>query len=294
MIVITTPTGDIGGQVLASVLDSGEPVRVIVRDPDKLSPGIRERVEVIQGSHSDAEVVAKAFAGADAVFWLVPADRRAASVEAAFVEFSRPACEAFLAQGVRRVVGISALGRGTPVAGRAGLVTGSLAMDDLIASTGVSYRALTMPSFMDNMLRQVKPIRAEGMFFSPLDPDRKVPTCATRDIAAVATRLLLDDSWTGHSEVPVLGPEDLSLNDQAEIISDVLGKPVRVQRTPIEAYTAQLTGFGMSEAMAQGLADMMTAKDEGLDNGEPRTPESSTPTTFRQWCEEVLKPAVQA
>lgn len=294
MIVITTPTGDIGGQVLASVLDSGEPVRVIVRDPDKLSPGIRERAEVIQGSHSDAEVVAKAFAGADAVFWLVPADRQAASVEAAFVEFSRPACEAFLAQGVRRVVGISALGRGTPVAGRAGLVTGSLAMDDLIASTGVNYRALTMPSFMDNMLRQVKPIRAEGMFFSPLDPDRKVPTCATRDIAAVATRLLLDDSWTGHSEVPVLGPEDLSLNDQAEIISDVLGKPVRVQRTPIEAYTAQLTGFGMSEAMAQGLADMMTAKDEGLDNGEPRTPESSTPTTFRQWCEEVLKPAVQA
>jgi uncharacterized protein YbjT (DUF2867 family) len=294
VIVITTPTGDIGGKVLASVLDSGEPVRVIVRDPDKLSPGIRERAEVIQGSHSDAEVVAKAFAGADAVFWLVPADRQAASAEAAFVEFSRPACEAFLAQGVRRVVGISALGRGTPVAGRAGLVTGSLAMDDLIASTGVSYRALTMPSFMDNMLRQVKPIRAEGMFFSPLDPDRKVPTCATRDIAAVATRLLLDDSWTGHSEVPVLGPEDLSLNDQAEIISDVLGKPVRVQRTPIEAYTAQLTGFGMSEAMAQGLADMMTAKDEGLDNGEPRTPESSTPTTFRQWCEEVLKPAVQA
>ena len=29
-------------------------------------------------------------------------------------------------------------------------------------------------------------------------------------------------------------------------------------------------------------------------NAEPRTPESTTPTTFRQWCEEVLKPAVAA
>jgi hypothetical protein len=39
---------------------------------------------------------------------------------------------------------------------------------------------------------------------------------------------------------------------------------------------------------------MMTAKDRGLDNAEPRTSESSTPTSFRQWCEEVLKPAVLA
>ena len=31
---------------------------------------------------------------------------------------------------------------------------------------------------------------------------------------------------------------------------------------------------------------MMVAKDQGLDNAEPRTPESTTPTTFRQWCEE--------
>ena len=46
--------------------------------------------------------------------------------------------------------------------------------------------------------------------------------------------------------------------------------------------------------MAQGLLDMALAKNEGLDNAEPRTPQSSTPTTFRQWCVEVLKPAVLA
>jgi hypothetical protein len=36
------------------------------------------------------------------------------------------------------------------------------------------------------------------------------------------------------------------------------------------------------------------AKDQGLDNAEPRTPESTTPTTFRQWCQDILKPAVLA
>jgi len=70
----------------------------------------------VQGSHGEAAVVNKAFAGADAVFWLVPPDPRAKTVDAAYVDFTRPACAVFKAQGVKRVVGISALGRGAPAA----------------------------------------------------------------------------------------------------------------------------------------------------------------------------------
>jgi hypothetical protein len=36
------------------------------------------------------------------------------------------------------------------------------------------------------------------------------------------------------------------------------------------------------------------AVDQGIYNAQPRTPRSTTPTTFRQWCEEALKPAVLA
>jgi uncharacterized protein YbjT (DUF2867 family) len=294
MIVITAPTGLIGHQVLGNVLGSGEPVGVIVRDPARLSAEVRERVEVVQGSHGDINVVDQAFAGADAVFWLVPPDPHADSPEAAYVDFTRPACDAFKRHGVQRVVGISALGRGTAVAGRAGLVTASLAMDDLIASSGVSYRALTMPSFMDNLLRQVPAIKDRGVFGTPVSGDRKLPTCATRDIAATAARLLLDESWSGHGHVAVLGPEDLSFTDMAQIMSEVLDQPVRYQQIPAQALKDRLTGAGMSDAMAQATVDMMVAKDQGLDNGEPRTPQSTTPTSFRQWCLEVLKPAVLA
>jgi uncharacterized protein YbjT (DUF2867 family) len=294
MIVITAPAGLIGHQVLGNVLGSGQPVRVIARDPSGLPAEARERVEVVQGSHGDFDVVDRAFAGADAVFWLVPPDPHADSAEAAYVDFTRPACDAFKHHEVQRVVGISALGRGTAAAGHAGLVTASLAMDDLIASSGVSYRALTMPSFMDNLLRQVPAIKDRGIFVTPISGDRKLPSCATRDTAAAAARLLLDDSWSGNGHVAVLGPEDLSFNDMAQIMSEVLGQPVRYQQIPPQALEDRLTGTGMSDAMAQATVDMMTAKDQGLDNAEPRTPESTTPTSFRQWCEEVLKPAVLA
>jgi uncharacterized protein YbjT (DUF2867 family) len=294
MIVITAPTGLIGAHVLGTVLDSGQPVRVIARDPSRLPAQVRGRAEVVPGSHGDIDVVDRAFEGADAVFWLVPPDPHADSVEAAYVDFTRPACDAFKRHGVQRVVGISALGRGTAVAGHAGLVTASLEMDDLIAGSGVSYRALTMPSFMDNLVRQAEAIRSQGMFFTPISGDRKLPTCATRDIAASAARLLLDGSWSGTGHVAVLGPADLSFNDMAQIMSEVLGKPVRYQQIPAQALKTRLTGAGMSDAMARGMVDMMVAKDEGLDNAEPRTAESTTPTTFREWCEEVLKSAVLA
>jgi uncharacterized protein YbjT (DUF2867 family) len=290
MLVITSPTGQIGRQVLDRVLEHDEPIRVIARDPGRLPARVRERVDVVQGSHGDPDVVDRAFAGANAVFWLVPPESQAAGPEVAYLDFTRPACDSFKNQHVERVVGISALGRG--VTDNAGYVSASLAMDELITSTGVSYRALTMPSFMDNLLWQVEPIKNQGAFFSPISADRKMPTCATRDIAATAATLLLDNSWNGVGSVPVLGPEDLSLNEMAQIMSEVLGRSIDYQRIPFDAYKAQLTDRGMSEGMAQGMVDMMAAKNAGLDNAEPRTAQASTPTSFRQWCQDVLKPAV--
>ncbi|HEV2566334.1 MAG TPA: NAD(P)H-binding protein [Microvirga sp.] len=293
MIVVTTPTGSIGRQVLAKLLGSGVRIRVIARDPSRLPQQVLDRVEVIKGSHGDAEVVDRAFEGADAVFWLPPPNPYAESLEAVYVDFARPACEALRRCGVGHVVGISALGRGTPMASRAGLVTASLAMDDQIAGTGVNYCALSMPSFMDNLLRQVQSIRDRGVFFWPDKGNRKAPTCATRDIAEVASQLLTDLSWSGQGYRAVLGPEDLSQNDMARIMSEVLGRSVMHQEVPIEAFKTQLSAAGLSPAFVQGYADMMVAKAEGLDNAEPRTAENTTPTTFRHWCEDVLRPAVE-
>ena len=80
MIVITTSTGQIGRQVLGHLLESGEQLRVIARDPSQLPAGVREDLDIVEGSHGDAAVADKAFAGADAVLWLTPTDRRAPTV----------------------------------------------------------------------------------------------------------------------------------------------------------------------------------------------------------------------
>lgn len=128
MIVITAPTSKIGRQVLERVLESGEDIRVITRDPLRIPEAVRERVEVIQGSHADREVVHRAFEGADAVFWLVPADKQAVSVYDTYVRFSIPAADAIIRRRIGRVVAISALGRGQQR--YAGHISASLAMEE--------------------------------------------------------------------------------------------------------------------------------------------------------------------
>ena len=295
MIVITAPTGNIGSRVLGLLLDAapeqGEELRVVVRDPARLPDAVRERVEVVTGSHGDPAVVERAFAGADAVFWLVPPDSRL-SPQQAYSEFSRPAARAFAARGVGHVVGVSALGHGTAQADRAGLVTASLAMDALIAGSGVAYRALANPSFFENLLEEADSIREKGVFTDVVDADRKAPLVAVADIAAVAAGLLLDRSWTGADSVPVLGPQDLSPNDLARIMTEQLGRPVRYERQPLDELYTTLVGYGLNEAFVQGIVDMKRAKDEGLDAGVVRTPHSASPTSFEQWCAQTLKPAV--
>ncbi|MFI1447402.1 NAD(P)H-binding protein [Streptomyces virginiae] len=295
MIVITAPTGNIGSHLLSLLLESapvhGEALRVVVRDPARLPDAVRDRVEVITGSHGDAEVVDRAFEGADAVFWLVPPDASLTPKDA-YLGFTRPAAKALVAHGVGHVVGVSALGRGTSLARRAGLVTASLAMDDLIAGTGVAYRALACPSFFENLLEDADTLRETGVFTDAVDAELKAPRAAVADIAAIAADLLPDRSWSGNGSVPVLGPEDLSPADLARVMTAQLGRPVRYVQQPLDALYSDLLGHGLDEAFAQGVVDMKRAKNEGLDTGVTRTPATGSPTGFQDWCARTLAPAV--
>lgn len=290
MLVITGATGQIGSEVLAQLVGADEPIRIIVRDPSKLSSKVTQRVEIVQGSYAEPEVVTRAFEAADAVLWVPIANPSAVSPEAAFVDMSRPAAEAIRRQGVKHVISVSALGRGWPR--DAGYAAASVRMDDLLAVTGASFRALACPSLMENMLRQVPLIRSHGIFSVPTPGELRSPLVAIRDVAATAAGLLRDRSWQGALDLPLLGPEDISCDDQARIMSEVLGKQVTFRQMPMTDMKELMLGRGAAEGMAQGMIDIIEAKNAGLDLMIPRSRENSTPTTFRMWCEEVLRPAI--
>ena len=292
MIVVTTPTGKIGSQVIPHLLAANEAVRVVARDPSRLTPDVRNRVEVVAGSLDDEAIMQQALEGAESVFLVVPPSFHDNNDAEYYLRFTRPALAAIKSQGVKRVVDVSVLGRGTELAKKAGPITASLAKDEAIERSGVEYRALWCPALMENLLNNVQTIKQQGMFFSPSHPDLKTPQVATKDVGAMGARFLLDRTWTGQGGSGVLGPEDLSFNDMAAIMSGVLDKQIRFQQVPVEAYRAELIQYGANQVFAQGIIDMLIAKNNGMDNVEARTAENTTPTSFHQWCQEVLRPAV--
>lgn len=291
MIVVTAPTSQIGSKVLDRLLASDADVRVIVRDATKLPVVIRDKVQVVEGSHGDPAVVERAFSRADAVFWLVPPDATK-TLDEAWLDFTRPAAEALRWNAVARVVSVTAIGRGTQWQDKAGPVTASLQADELLMASGAAFRGLAMPSFMENTARQAGVIREKGMFFGPIDPDRTLPFTATVDMADAAGQLLLSESWEGSTDVPVLGPEELSFNDQAAIMSEVLGRLVRYQQVSYEQFRQGFIDRGATDSFATGYADMYRAKEEGIDNSVDRKSGVLGTTSFRAFCEQALRPMV--
>ncbi|MHA7985095.1 NAD(P)H-binding protein [Rathayibacter sp. CAU 1779] len=290
MIVLTTPTGRVGRRVLDRVLArTDEPVRVIARNPDALHTDTTARAEIVTGSHGDPVVIDAALTGADALFWLTPPAWRAERLEDGMEEPARAAAEAVGRHGVRHVVAASNLGRGIP--GESGLVRHALAVEDIFAATGAAFRAVTLPGFFDNVLNDVGALR-DGSLGGVQRPDLRAPLVAVDDIADVVTDLLIDRSWSGQEDRPVLGPEDLSMSDVAAILSDVLKRPIEYTPIDLETFRAGLLARGASPAMADGMVGMMSAKNAGLDNTVQRTALTASPTTFRAWAERELMPLV--
>ncbi|MYR58510.1 NAD(P)H-binding protein, partial [Streptomyces sp. SID625] len=56
-VVVTTPTGHVGSRVVRLLLQAGVRPRVLVRDPARLEPDVRERVDARRGDLTDAGFV---------------------------------------------------------------------------------------------------------------------------------------------------------------------------------------------------------------------------------------------
>jgi uncharacterized protein YbjT (DUF2867 family) len=289
MIVITTPTGDVGSQLLAELLKAdARPLRVIARDPSRLDDAVRDQVEVIAGSHADPAVLDQALDGADGLFWLVPPSMRASSAEEYYLSFTRPGVEAIRRHRVGHVVGISSAGWNWPHP--AGLLSAAHAMDAELEGSDAAYRSLGMGFYMENLLRPLPRMVADGVLSLPLVPDRPLALIATQDIAAAAAGLLSDRSWEGTDRIPVFSPDHLTPVEMASIIGDVLGSQVTFEQADLDQVTASTIERGVPEGMARDFAAMYQAQQDGIYD-EDWSHASPTSTTFRTWCETVLAPA---
>jgi uncharacterized protein YbjT (DUF2867 family) len=280
MIVVTTPTGHIGSHLAELLLERGEQVRVIARDPSRLAATVREGTEVIAGSHADPAVLDAALADADALFLVVPPDVQVDSVTGHYVEYGRQARAALERAGVGHAVMISTMGGGND---RAGHLSAARAAEAEVGASGAAVRALAPPFFMENLLNQAEALRG-GVLALPSNAERILPVVATDDLAALAADLLVDRSWDGVARVPVSSSDSLTPEWITTTLGQALGREVAYRQVPIDAYRERMVGFGMSDAWASGIAEMAKAQNQGFYDSEIDAGRGVAPTTLGDWA----------
>ena len=291
-IVINTPTSNIGRALAARLLDAGESITVLSRDKKKVEELHRRGARVLEGSFEEPALLAEALEGAEALFWLTPPPARP-DYYAWATRCAKQAAAAAKKAGVRRAVVISSAGAHTGPG--TGAVGPAREMENDFEAVLPAVVSLRPGIFMENFLLSAGMIAKAGQIFTPLPAGKKWPLVATSDIADKAASWLLDRGWTGHHRIGVHGPRDLSTDEAAAIISSALGKPVKNIETTIDQARGALKGMGMPDFIVEIILEMYVAFREGrLDQAEPRTPDTTTPTTLAQFARTTLVPAIRA
>jgi len=291
-IVINTPTSNIGRALAARLLDAGESITVLSRDKKKVEELHRRGARVLEGSFEEPALLAEALEGAEALFWLTPPPARP-DYYAWATRCAKQAAAAAKKAGVRRAVVISSAGAHTGPG--TGAVGPAREMENDFEAVLPAVVSLRPGIFMENFLLSAVMIAKAGQIFTPLPAGKKWPLVATSDIADKAASWLLDRGWTGHHRIGVHGPRDLSTDEAAAIISSVLGKPVKNIETTIDQARGALSGMGMPDFIVEIILEMYVAFREGrLDQAEPRTPDTTTPTTLAEFARTTLVPAIGA
>jgi uncharacterized protein YbjT (DUF2867 family) len=265
--VVAGATGHVGSVVARELLTAGHKVRAIVRSVDKGKVLAGQGAELLSGELSDASFLTRALRGADGAFLLLPPpphdspDVRALQDRVAHVEAT-----AVAESGVRHVVVLSSWGAEKPAG--TGPIVGLHVLEEALKKTGVLSTFVRAGSFTENLLAMLPAAQHQGVLPNFFPPEHKTATVATRDIAVVVVRSLLEPP--AKSEIVyVLGGHEYNAVDQAAYLSKKLGKDIKLLNLPVSAASAAIQQGGVGASMANLYQEMYEGAMKGLLGVEP-------------------------
>jgi uncharacterized glyoxalase superfamily protein PhnB/uncharacterized protein YbjT (DUF2867 family) len=290
MITVMGATGNTGKKITEKLLAAGEKVRALGRSEARLADLKRAGAEVLTGDASDATFLSKAFRGADAVYTMLPTDRRSHDCHAAQDRQGEAIVRAIRDSGVRYVVALSSLG--ADVGEGTGLIAGLHAQEERLKRIkGTNVYILRPAFFFENFRAKLELVKHDGIVGDCLAPDLAIPMVATRDIADVAAQALESRDWKGVAVRELLGPRDLTCREATRIVGQHIGKPdlEYIQFSEDDMMKALLQA-GLSRSFAGLYVEMTRAFREGrIKPREGRAAENTTPTRLEDFASELAR-----
>ncbi|MFE7114780.1 NAD(P)H-binding protein [Streptomyces sp. NPDC057654] len=287
-IAVTTPTGNVGRHVVTALVRAGVRPRVLLRDPGRLAPDIRDEVDAVQVDQYEPDSVAAATAGIDALFWVDP-PAEGTDPLADYARATDSVVRAVTGNGIGRVVFQSSVG--AEKRHGAGEIDGLARTETALDGLGIDVTHLRCGYFFTNLEFQLDALRA-GTLQVILPLDLPMAWVAPRDIAEVAAARLLSPGWSGRCVQGVHGAADLTWRQVADILTAATGRRIGVERITDDAMRAQLQGVGMSDGLVEAVLGMSTGLREDFAPEQPRTVRTTTPTTLAAWAYDTLRPQI--
>ncbi|HET8924960.1 MAG TPA: NAD(P)H-binding protein [Candidatus Acidoferrum sp.] len=292
MYTILGATGNTGSVVANKLLEQRKQVRVVGRDAKKLAPFVSRGAEAFVADVTDGEALGRAFAGAEAVYAMIPPNLTADDVRGYQDQVANAVAKAIETTKVKYAVVLSSFGADKP--DKTGPVLGLHYLElKLSKISGLNVLFLRAGYFMENLLAQVAIIRNFGMMAGPVRADLLLPMSATKDIGAVAADALVRLDFHGPHTRELLGQRDITYNEVAKIAGTAIGKPAMAYiELPAEQVIQAMTGMGMSKNFATLICEMADALNNGhMRPLEARGAKNTTPTLFETFVQEVFLPA---
>jgi uncharacterized protein YbjT (DUF2867 family) len=288
-IAVNTPTGNVGRAAVDRLLESDAEVVVIHREPARLGHLEAAGAYVRQGSLDNEEALTRATGGVDALLWVTPTVPTAMNLRASQNQFGVAAAAAIRANGIPRVVNISSIGAQHDAG--TGPIAGLHDVEEMLDASGAAVLHLRAAYFFENYVPQVQVIRALGAIMLPIAGDYSLPMIATRDVGAAAAAHLLDESWSETSIIDLHGPQRLTFDEAAAVISAACGRDIPHSEVDDMQARMGLSMLGMSGSVIDAMLELYRAIESGhLVTAEPSAPETTTPTTLEEWAVQTLAP----
>ena len=286
-IVVTTPTGHIGGKLANLLLNRKTDITVIARHPEKVKDLASRGATVVAGEHGDPKVLEHAVRDADALFWLTPSALNSRDPLGDARQLADAAASVLRKYPELRVVQLSSAGAFLPSG--TGPIAGLHYTEEKFREAGKNVVALRPNEFMENIFFSLGSIVADGSIYTSVSGSLAAPMIATQDIAEIAADVL-SKGLQGHYVVDIVGPEEVSFDRFAQITGETIGKPVRVVTIPGDKLKTALVQAGLSPEMAGLFVEMEAAAPRIMNvfrGNEKRTGK----VTYPQFAREVFLPA---
>lgn len=248
-IAITGATGAVGGRVLRTLLEIGEPVRVVVRDPSRAPVG--EAIDVAVAAYDQPERLREAFSGVSTVLFVSggeAADR---------VDQHRNVVDACSANGVEHLVYTSFLGAAPDA-------TFTFARDHFHTEQAVEQAGIGFTFLRNSLYVDVLPYLPgeDGVIRGPAGNGRFAPV-ARDDVARVASTVLLAPGTHVGQTYELTGPVLTDLYEIAEGLARASGRKISYRPETLDEAYASRAHYGASEWEVEGWVTSYAAIASG-------------------------------